>query len=208
MFAWQTPPFLFGRKACRIPPGIIMSNARSHPRYCFTSLLADAFSVFRLGVAVAILWLGWRFGSDALPAAIILATLGWMSDGIDGILARHSPCRTYLGGLDYPTDVALTWSEFIFAALAGFISPMFLGGYTIVAIVLTLWVRRKAVLVLFMRGIDVIVLYFALIYAPLYLLPLLAWLILLGVIHRQRVRSDIPRWFNEMADILHLRQRS
>lgn len=185
-----------------------MSAARSHPRYCFTSLLADAFSVFRLGVAVGILWLGWRFGSDALSAAIILATLGWISDGADGLLARRSPCRTYLGYFDYPVDVALTWSEFIFAMLAGFISPAFLVGYTALAIVVTIWARRKAVLVLFMRGIDVTVLYFSLLYAPFYLLPLFAWLILLGVIHRQRMHSDIPRWFNELADILHLRRKS
>jgi len=181
-----------------------MSTPRSHSRLCLTGLLADAFSVLRLGVAFVILWLGWTMGREALPYVILLATLGWFSDGIDGILARHSSCPTHLGNMDYPTDVMLTWSEFIYAALAGFISPALLIGYTIVAVVVSLWFRRKAVLVLFMRGIDGIVIFFALRYAPLYMLPLFTWLVILGIIHRQRVREGIPRWFKELARIFHI----
>jgi len=204
VFVRQTPPFLFADKTCTIRSSAVMSTPRSHSRLCLTGLLADAFSVLRLGVAFVILWLGWTMGREALPYVILLATLGWFSDGIDGILARHSSCPTHLGNLDYPTDVMLTWSEFIYAALAGFISPALLIGYTIVAVVVSLWFRRKAVLVLFMRGIDGIVIFFALRYAPLYMLPLFTWLVILGIIHRQRVREGIPRWFKELARIFHI----
>ena len=181
-----------------------MSATRS--RYCFTALLADALSILRLVLALVILWLGWTQGRAVLPQVILLATAGWISDGIDGGLARRSACPTRLGRFDYPLDVLLTWSEFIYAALAGFISPIFLVAYSVLAIGVSLWFRRKAVLVLFMRGIDGIVLYLALSYAPLYVLPLLLWLLILGIVYRDRVRTGIPRWLHELAVILHLRK--
>ncbi len=184
---------------------MISTHPDSDSRYCLTALAADTLSVLRLGVALAILWAGWAAGRQALPAVIILATLGWIGDGLDGPIARRSPCRTRLGAYDYPLDVILTWAEFIYAAQAGFIPVIFVAGYTAGAVIVTLWFRRKAVLVLFMRGVDAIALYFALRYAPLYLLPLLSWLLILGVVHRERVKSDIPRWFDELFRLFHLK---
>jgi phosphatidylglycerophosphate synthase len=185
-----------------------MSTAHSDSRYCLTALLADALSVFRLIMALAILWLGWTAGRSVLPTVVILATLGWIGDGLDGPLARRSPCPTRLGDFDYPLDVALTWAEFIYAALAGFLPPIFVLGYTAAALIISLWFRRKAVLVLFMRGIDVMALTIVLRYAPLYLLPLLLWLLILGVAHRERVRRGIPRWFDELARIFRLKRET
>jgi phosphatidylglycerophosphate synthase len=185
-----------------------METARTTPRYCLTALLADALSVFRLGVALSILWLGWTGGRAMLPTVVLLASAGWISDSIDGPLARRSPCATKLGAFDYPLDVTLTWAEFIYAAMAGFLSFPFVLGYTAVALAFTLWFRRKAVLVLFMRGIDIMALTIVLQHAPLYLLPLFFWLIVLAYVHRERVRHGIPRWFNELAYLFHLKQKA
>ncbi len=188
-------------------PPMIMDSAHldSDARYCLRALAADALSILRLAAALAILWLGWSAGRQALPTVIMLATLGWIGDGLDGPLARRSPCRTRLGAFDYPLDVGLTWAEFIYAALAGFIPALFVAGYTAAALIVTRHFRRKAVLVLFMRGVDAIVFYIALHYAPIYLLPLLSWLLILGVVHRERVRHDVPRWINELLRLFHLK---
>jgi len=184
-----------------------MQPVRFHSRYCFAALAADALSAFRLVIALVIVWLGGRFGRAALPAVIILATLGWIGDGVDGPLARHSPCPTRLGRLDYPLDVTLTWAELLYAALANFISPYFVLAYTAGTIAVTLWFRRKAVLALFMRGIDIVALIIILRYAPLYLPPMLLWLLFLGVVHRRRVRRDILRWLNELASLFHPKRK-
>ncbi len=184
-----------------------MNATRTPSRYCWTALLADGLSVFRLLVALAILWLGWTAGRAVLPAVVLLASAGWMGDSLDGPIARRSPCRTRLGPFDYPLDVTLTWAEFIYAALAGFIPLGLALGYTLVALVFSLWFRRKAILVLFMRGIDIMAVTIVLQHAPFYLTPLLFWLIGLAYFHRQRVREGIPRWFNELACLFHLKQR-
>jgi len=184
---------------------MISTHPDSDSRYCLAALAADTLGVLRLAVALAILWLGWTVGRPALPEVIFLATLGWIGDGLDGYIARRSPCRTRLGASDYPLDVILTWAEFIYAAQAGFLPAIFVAVYTMGALVSTLWFRRKAVLVLFMRGIDAIVLYFALRYAPLCLAPLLLWLLVLGVAHRERMKSDVPRWFDELLHLFRLK---
>jgi len=185
-----------------------MSAVRPHSRYCFPALVADALVVVRLGVMLAILWLGWTQGRAALHMVVLLATLGWISDGLDGPVARRTPCPTKLGVLDYPLDVALTWAEFIYAAMAGFILPAVVVIYTVLAVLATLWFRRKVVLALFMRGIDLLLILIVLLAAPLYLLPLLLWLLILAYAERDRVRRDIPRRIEELAHLLRPKQTS
>jgi len=170
--------------------------------YCLTAFISDAVTLSRLGVAAAILWLGWTGGRAAFPQAILLVTLGWMTDAVDGFIARHSGCRTRLGPVDFPIDVALTWAALLFIALAGFIPLTVVGVYTLLAALATLWFRKKAVLILFMRGIDLTALFFALRYEFLYTLPLLIWLVILAWLHRRRLRSDVPRWLRELGDLL------
>ncbi len=177
-------------------------------QHCFAALLADLLSLFRLGVALVIIWLGWRHGSHVLPQVILLVTLGWMSDGLDGSLARRSACSTRMGRFDYPLDVALTWAEFAYATLAGFISPVFFVLYSSMSIGVSFWLWRKAVLVLFMRGIDAMMLFLALRYAPYYLLPLILWLFVLAIIYRERMRSGIPRWIRELSLLVSHRKEA
>ncbi|HHB90727.1 MAG TPA: CDP-alcohol phosphatidyltransferase family protein [Anaerolineae bacterium] len=170
-------------------------------RYCLTAFLADALTLARLSIGAAILWLGWMVGRAALPQAILLATAGWITDGVDGFIARHSHCKTRLGWIDFPVDVALTWAALLFLVMAGFLSLAPTVIYTLLAILGTLWFRKKAVLILFMRGIDLTAFFFAVRYALTYTLPLLAWLALLAWLHRQRLRRDVPRWLRELANL-------
>ena len=179
-----------------------MAEVVSEKRYCLRAFVTDALTLSRLVAAAAILWLGWSVGRAAFPTAILLATAGWMTDGVDGFIARRSHCQTRLGALDYPIDVSLTWASFIFIALAGFIAIRAMLVYTLLAALATLWFRRKAVLVLFMRGVDLTVLYFALRYALLYTLPLIIWLIFLAWLHRQRLRTGTSQWLRELRALV------
>ncbi|HEY81270.1 MAG TPA: CDP-alcohol phosphatidyltransferase family protein [Anaerolineae bacterium] len=175
-----------------------MAEIASEKRYCLKAFITDALTLSRLVAAAAILWLGWTVGRAAFPKAILLATAGWITDAVDGYIARRSHCQTRLGILDYPIDASLAWASFIFIALAGFISIRAMLLYTLFATLVTLWFRRKAVLVLFMRGVDLTVFYFALRDAFLYTLPLLIWLIFLAWLHRQRLRTETPQWLREL----------
>ena len=178
-----------------------MTKVAAENRYCLTAFLTDALTLSRLGIAGVILWLGWTVGAEAFPEAVLLVTLAWITDAADGFIARHSQCQTRLGELDYPIDAVLTWASFIFISLADFVSPAFVAAYTVLAAAVSLWLRRKAVLVLFMRGIDLLVFYFALTRAFIYTLPLILWLIFLAWFHRERLRTRVPQWLHELYDI-------
>ena len=178
-----------------------MAEVTSPKRYCLTALLTDALTLSRLVVAAAILWLGWTVGRAAFPQAILLVTLGWMTDAADGLIARRSNCNTLLGPLDFPIDAALTWAALLFIVLAGFITPAAAVIYTLLAASAALWFRKKAVLVLFMRGVDLVALFFALRYAFIVTIPLLLWLIFLAWLHRERLRTRVPQWLRELADL-------
>ena len=182
-----------------------MSAVKSPPRYCFPALVADTLVVVRLGVMLTILWLGWTQGRAALHQVVLLATVGWISDGLDGPVSRRSPCPTKLGALDYPLDVALTWAELTYAVMAGFILPGVAMIYTGLTALATLWFRRKVVLALFMRGIDILLIVILLQVAPLYLLPLLLWLLILAYIERDRMRRDIPQRIEELVHLIRPR---
>ena len=179
----------------------MMKQASSSWRLCLAARLADALTLSRAIIALLILWLGYWQGRTAVPAMVLLATVGWMSDAIDGFFARRSACATHLAFLDYPIDVLLTWAEFIFAAQVGFISPVFVLIYTLLALIATLRFRRKAVMVLFTRGIDLVVIYLALSYAPAYMIPLAIWLPFLGYTRRQRLRRGVARWLDDLTSL-------
>ncbi len=187
----RTTPHLFSIEAT-------MRHAAREKRYCLLSFLTDALTFSRLLIALTILWLGWMHGRAAFPQAILLATLGWITDAADGFIARRNHCRTRLGAVDFPIDVSLTWASFAFLGLAGFLTPKVIIIYSILAGLTTLWFRRKAVLVLFMRGVDLTLLGFALRYALLYVLPLLGWLLFLAWLHRRRLRTSTPAWLHEL----------
>ncbi|RUA18410.1 MAG: hypothetical protein DSY55_00205 [Clostridia bacterium] len=178
-----------------------MKPASAFRRLCPAARLADALTVFRAIVAIIILWLGYWQGRSAVPAVVLWATVGWMSDAVDGFFARRSACETHLALLDYPIDVLLTWAEFIFAVQVGFIPSFFVLIYTLLALLATLRFRRKAVMVLFTRGIDLIVVYLALRYAPSYMIPLAIWLPLLGYTRRQRLRRGVVHWLDELTSL-------
>ncbi len=182
-----------------------MDSAR--PRFSWMALVIDSMTLARLLIAGVIMALGWRAGREAFPIAILLATLGWITDGVDGFFARRCQCPTRLGRVDFAIDVTLTWSEFLFVALAGMIPMGWVAGYTLLAALISGYVHRKAVLVLFLRGIDGLLLYMALRHAAIYTLPLLGWLLVLGWLQRGRVRQDVPRWLRELKETFHVSEK-
>jgi len=165
------------------------------------AMTADALTLFRLATAALILWLGWKQEAAAWPAVVLIITAGWISDGIDGAFARRARVPTLLRRLDYPVDVILAWATFIYLGLAGYLSYTFIVLYTILAAAAFLWFRRKAVLVLFMRGVDILTAVMALRFAFVYSLPMIVWLLGLAYVLRARLRRDLRRWLHDLASL-------
>ncbi len=165
------------------------------------ALLADGLTFFRAMMAPAVVWLGVSQGAASLPMAVLLLTLAWVADWLDGPLARSSGRTTWLGRFDFPIDVGLTWATFLYLALAGFVPLAAVLVYTLLALGAELWCRRRVVLMLFMRGIDLLMVVIVLRYAPVFLAPFAVLLVVFAFARRKRLQRQITLALAELATI-------
>lgn len=86
--------------------------------------LADTLTGARLLLGVHLLWLGLNRGSRAVSAAALTLLAAWVTDLLDGPLARRDVQhrRTWIGDHDLEADLAVAFSTWVYLALGGFIS--------------------------------------------------------------------------------------
>lgn len=88
--------------------------------YPFLRFIADMLTLTRFATAAFIVVLGLFVGPQALPAAIIATMFGWMTDIVDGPLARSSGCnQSWVSRLDFIADVTMGYSFFLFLVTTG-----------------------------------------------------------------------------------------
>jgi CDP-alcohol phosphatidyltransferase len=82
--------------------------------------VADLLTLTRLFIAFFIVILGLLMGPLALRAAIILVFVGWLTDTLDGPIARRAGGRpSWVSRVDTPADIALVFSFFLFIVITG-----------------------------------------------------------------------------------------
>ncbi|MFZ1238299.1 MAG: CDP-alcohol phosphatidyltransferase family protein, partial [Anaerolineae bacterium] len=74
--------------------------------------IPDLLTASRLLLAALIVALGVARGRDAVAMALILAMVAWISDNLDGFMARRIPNRqpSWLGRHEFAVDVVFTWA--------------------------------------------------------------------------------------------------
>lgn len=93
--------------------------------------VADLVTFCRALIGVAILWLGFSPGDQALPLVAWLLIMAWTSDSLDGPIARRSRLsyNTWIGDHDLFIDIMLALAIWIYLLLSGFVSLWIAGGY-------------------------------------------------------------------------------
>ncbi len=162
------------------------------------AFFADVLTLMRVGVGIIVILAGWLYGAAAFPYVVALVAMGWISDGLDGPLARLSRTPTRLGRYDFLVDVFLTWATFVYLILAGYI-PWLLGLlYTAIALVVVAYFQRKSVVIVFMRPIDLTSGLIALRHAPEITLLFVVWLVGLAVVRWQRFKTRVRAWLRDL----------
>ncbi len=84
--------------------------------------LADLLTATRLLIAGLILWMGVVGGPAALGSAVTALVFGWLTDLLDGPLARRDPraLHTWLGDNDLAADVAVAFALTAYMGLSGY----------------------------------------------------------------------------------------
>ena len=97
--------------------------------------LADTLTAARFLLGPYLVWLGLRRGPEAVSAAVLTLLTAWITDLLDGPLARRDPCgiHTWIGDHDLETDVTVALGVWVYLALAGFLSPWLAVAYVLAA---------------------------------------------------------------------------
>lgn len=104
-----------------------------------TRFLADLLTVSRALLAICLAGLGMTHGAEGLPTAIITVIVSWLTDVLDGPLARSDPDHqaTWVGEHDAEADLAISLGVAAFLVLSGYLAG-WLGALLVLA-VLGLW---------------------------------------------------------------------
>ncbi len=179
---------------------------KNHTRTLYARI-ADGLTLFRALTGLAILYEGWTHGRHSLHRVAVYIVMGWIADALDGAFARRSGQRTYLGRYDFLIDVFLTWTTFGYLTLAGYIPWALALLYTLIAMIIVALVQRKAVVIVFMRPIDLTTGLIAFRYVPELALLFGLWLVGLGIVRWQRVKTRMRQWICELVLLAHNRGR-
>jgi phosphatidylglycerophosphate synthase len=108
-----------------------------------TKTLADALTAARFCLAGFIIWLGINGGAGALPMAAMALLLAWITDVLDGPLARRDPSgrQTWIGDHDLEVDMSVGFAVLVYLVLAGYLTPKAAIGYAVVCAALTWYFR-------------------------------------------------------------------
>jgi cardiolipin synthase len=107
--------------------------------------VADLLTALRFGLAWLILWLGISVGADALPAVMMVLILAWITDLLDGPLARRDPSgrTTWIGDRDLETDISVSIGVLAYLTLAHYVAPSITIGYGLICAALLVRFRSR-----------------------------------------------------------------
>jgi phosphatidylglycerophosphate synthase len=165
------------------------------------ALIADLLTLSRVVAAGVLCWLGLTSGASALPAAALVIVLGWTTDQFDGWFARRSPAPTRLKDHDFYVDLIFYVGIVAYLSLARFLPAWLVAGFVTLGSAAWLLTRKKAVVVLCLRIIDVAYGVIIFMYAPVIGFVLVGWLVVLAVVYRRRLADRVPRWYSDLRGL-------
>lgn len=160
--------------------------------------VADVITLTRALLMIVLTWLGITHGVDGVQAAVLTLFYSWISDLLDGPLARRSSrlYQTWLGDHDLEVDMSVALGLLIYMLLAGFL-PWLLGAvYLLVWVLVFLYfgVIRSLGMV-YQAPIYGWFIWTALRHAPIYGLSMMVWIILVVIITWPRFAKEVVPGF-------------
>lgn len=173
--------------------------------------VADFFTLFRALLAPALMLLGYIRGGAGLPMASWLLIASWMSDSLDGPLARRSRIkyRTWLGDHDLEVDMWASFGLMIYMLLAGYLAWQMVAIYIMLwAIIFGRWGMQRSLGMLFQAPIYGWFIYLALHFAPQAGFWVVGWIIAVVIITWPRFPEEVvPGFLQGMQAVVHAIRR-
>ena len=168
--------------------------------------LADLLTLSRLLLSLAIILLGMRWGEKTLPTAVMVALLAWMTDTLDGPLARRArPQRTtWIGEQDFPIDVFMVMALLSYLAAISAVPSWGALAYLLLAAAAIWRLREQAVALAFMAPVDALFLYIGWQRAPFETRCVLLYVALVLILDWHRFLEVVGIFINGMRQVLNV----
>ena len=168
--------------------------------------LADLLTMSRFFLSLSIMALGVWGGEKTLPTVVMIALLAWMTDTLDGPLARRArPRRTsWIGDQDFPVDAFMVVALLSYLTAINVVPWRMAFAYLVVATVAAWWLRQQAVAMAFMAPVDAIFLYTGWQRAPTETLLVLVYLAACMVWDWHRFWDVVGIFIDGMRRVLHV----
>jgi len=140
------------------------------------NIIADALTLIRGIFVLFILIIGVSWGRDALPLVVILTIVCWLTDVLDGMLARKSGKPTQLGNFDLVMDLGLAVSLAVCLAFWDIVPVA-----AFIAVILVVLISELAFHFTAPRKFMMGLVYAGLLFAAWQIKPAWAWVILGGL---------------------------
>jgi len=166
--------------------------------------IADTLTASRFLLALAIVWLGLRIGQPALPTVTLALVMGWVSDVLDGALARRAlnQRRTWLGDNDLSVDVCVALGLLGYLTFSGYVSPAIAVSYVLMTGALIWRFRSRALAMAAQAPVYAILLYLALRDASTYGALAVGWIVLVTVVTWPRFpKTVVPEFLQGMREL-------
>ncbi len=166
--------------------------------------IADTLTAGRFLLALVIFWLGLEVGQSALPTVTLVLVLGWVSDLLDGALARRALKRrhTWLGDNDLSVDVCVALGLLYYLTLSRYVSPAVALSYVLIAGALIWHFRSRALAMAAQAPVYVILLYLALRDARPYGALAVGYILLVTIVTWPRFpKTVVPEFLKGMQEL-------
>lgn len=166
--------------------------------------LADTLTLSRVLLGLLILWSGISGGREALSLAAWLLIVAWLTDLLDGALARRdrSGRQTWVGEHDLQADMSVSLGVLGYLTFAGFIPPWAGLAYLLISAVL-LWITRSSAVGMVLQAPPYgLMLYLALHHGLLVGSVAIAYLLLVIIVTWPRFpKQTVPGFLRGMRDL-------
>jgi len=167
--------------------------------------IADFLTLSRSILSFLFVWLAKDNSPDTLPYAIFLLLICWLTDSLDGPLARRSRIKyqNFIGENDILADIMVATGTAIYLIMVGYLNRYIGISYMIIFFFLFLRFGYKGTFgMLYQPIVYLYFLWIAFIYAPGQALWLLIYILLLTIFTwRRLITVRIPRFFNSFKDL-------
>ena len=169
-----------------------------------TRLLADLLTLSRVALSLLIILLGIEPGFDTLPQVVLVVIIAWLTDLIDGPLARQDIQHpiTVIGRHDAEADLSTSIGVTVYLALSGTVPAA--GALLFLLLLTRIWFGHSHQLAWPLYALPyAFLLYLAFVEAPAYGRLMGAYLLTMSVISWPRLTNEfLPEFFEAVQSIL------